>query len=234
MKIVLPDPGGGQMEAAFEDGDAGCAVGEDGCNQRFRSAREIACRKLLDQADPGGLGAVDALPGEEQAGGLALPNQGDEAMHILLRVGNAEPGRGDREARVRTGEAEVAGHGESDARAEAGAFDQSEGCQRQVAKPIEAGAHIYAELGNFMQIGPHCRKFRNVSARAKGGARADKNEDTGTGACRLLGLVAEHGPGSGGDGVAGFGTVQDEAGGGAFDAQIEHARLMPPPCALVA
>ena len=52
---------------------------------------------IIDQADPPRLVAIDRLGGEQQPRRLARPDQGDEPVHVLLRIGDADLGRGDRE-----------------------------------------------------------------------------------------------------------------------------------------
>ena len=70
-----------------------------GFRRRWRgSPRSSRARSSVGEADPQRLGAVDRRGGEQQPRRLARPDQGDQPVHVLLRIGDADLRRGDREA----------------------------------------------------------------------------------------------------------------------------------------
>ena len=90
------------------------------------------------------------------------------AVDVLLRIGNADLGRRDREAGARAGDAQVAGHGERDPGAVARPVHQSDGGDRQSAKRVERGPHRLAKAPDPAFFSAHRGEIGEIGPRAEG------------------------------------------------------------------
>ena len=116
-----------------------------------------------------------ALGGEQQPRRLARPDQRDQPVHVLLRIGDADLGRGDREARAAAGDAQVAGHGERDAGAVAGPVDRGEvGMAR--SRSASSAARMRSRKRRGRLVAAHRREIAEVGAGAEGVARAGDDQ----------------------------------------------------------
>src|SRR5205085_7223877 len=66
----------GEGDAALQGGNAGGAVGND-CREE---PLDIAVRREVGEADPGGFVAIDGEAAEQEPGGIAASHEGDQSV----------------------------------------------------------------------------------------------------------------------------------------------------------
>ena len=131
-------------------------------------------------------------------------------MHVLLRIGEAELGRRDRELGLRCGDSKIAGDGERDPGAIAGPFDHRDRRDFERAKPIERGADTLAQPRARLRIAKKAAEIGQIDARTEGAAGSGDDQEPGVGSRDLGQPVGDLVPAFAGDCIARLGPIERE------------------------